>query len=337
MKRELRYSLLFGLTLFLSATMLILNAQVQPSVSNLKHLWDFEAGNGDDRVGDADGELTDNATIHNGVLDLTDTAAPGGSLTLPADIIQINTYSVLSIETWATPSAVTNSGKALMMWSFGTYGNPGLRYFFFTPARWGGQTAARLSVGQDQPWANEDGFAFDDNIGDSALHHYVVKIDTANIVSLYVDGVFHGADTMDAVHVIDSIANDDAFIGKSVYSPDPTWKGTIELFAIWDVALSAEEILWLYNGGPKAPLVSVHSLTADLSSVTIYANNNQLFIKNVPADVQTVSVTLYNITGSVVYQNNNFQNGTHLNLNNGIYLVKANISGKQFKEKILIR
>ncbi len=332
MKRELRYYLIFCLTLFL-----MLNMNAQPSISNLKHLWDFEAGNAKDRLGDAYGELNDNATIHNGILDLTDTAAPGGSMSLPADIIQINTYSVLSIETWAIPSAVTNSGKALMMWSFGTYGNPGRNYFFFTPARWGGQTAAKISVGENQPWANEDGFAFDDNIGDSALHHYVIRIDTANVISLYVDGVFHGADTMDNVHVIGSVANDTAFIGKSVYSPDPTWKGKIELFAIWDIALSENEIQWLFNAGPKAPLVSVKSAADDLTPVTIYANNNQLFIKNVPADAYSVSVTIYNITGSVVYQTNRFQNGTILNLKNGIYLVKADISGKIFNEKIIIR
>jgi len=332
MKRKLLVLLSFCLTFM----MLNLNAQVQPSVSNLKHIWDFEAGNTKDRLGDVWGELNDNATIHNGILDLTDTAAPGGSMSLPADIIQINTYSVLSIEAWATPSAVTNSGKALMMWSFGTYGNPGLRYLFFTPARWGVQTAARLSVGPDQPWANEDGFAFDDNIGDSVLHHYVVKIDENNIISLYVDGEFHGADTMDATHVIDSISNDTAFIGKSVYSADPTWKGTVELFAIWDVALSADEIQWLYNAGPKAPLVSVKSVTDDLNSVTIYSNNNQLFINNVPGDIQTFSVTIYNMTGSVVYQSNNFRNGTFLNLKNGIYLVNVNVAGKQYKEKILI-
>src|SRR4030042_4407285 len=157
----MKKNLLIALSLCLALMAININAQVKPDDMNHEiHLYDFEDGYADDLIGDAHGWSNDNATIQNGVLDLTSTDAPGGSVTLPADIIQLNTYSEETVETWATPSPAANAGNALMMWCFGTYSNPGRDYLFFTPLRWGsaegsGQSAGRLSIGADQPWENE--------------------------------------------------------------------------------------------------------------------------------------------------------------------------------------
>ncbi len=334
----MKKNVLFVLSFCLTVTVSNMSAQVKPDGDNHeKHLYTFE-DNEEDVIGDAEGELMETATVHDGVLDITDPTEFGGYLSLPADIIEINTYPELTIEAWATPSTSANSGNAVMMWCFGTYGNPGFRYLFFTPARWGINLAARLSSGPTEPWANEDGISVDWDKGDSTLHHYVLTIDANRIMTIYVD---HSdslrIDTMDATHGLDSIANDDAFIGRSVYSPDPTWKGTVELFSIWDIALSPEEVQWLQEEGPKrGPVVNgINSLTG-IQSVNIYAINHRLYIQNVPDDLENLSVTMYSITGSIVYQSNDFQNGTYINLKHGMYMVKVESRNNNFVQKVII-
>ncbi len=324
--------------LALSLSGIIMYAQVKPSNANLTHFWDFEKSAPFDLVGDADGELSELATISNGVLDLTDTTSPGGFLSLPGNIIALNTYSQVTIETWATPSTTANDGKALMLWSFGVHGNPGKKYFFFTPARWGTQTACKISVGDDSPWANEDGFATGASIGDSVLHHYVITIDTSNIMILYVDGSELLRDTLAATHKLSNIANDTAFIGKSVYSPDPTWKGTVDLFAIWNKALSADEVLWLFQAGSKRkPETSNKINNLSLSGYpAIYAYKNRLFIKNLPQSNTPAKINIYNIMGSLVFQTNNFVDGCYLNLKAGVYMVRVNINNQMFTQKIVL-
>ena len=345
MKKFLPVTLSFCLA-FIALNM---NAQVKPDDLNHElHFYDFEEGYADDLIGEAYGQENDNVTIHDGVLDLTSTEAPGGSVTLPADVIQLNTYSEVTIETWATPNAAANAGNALMMWCFGTYGAAGQDYLFFTPLRWGGadgtgDAAGRLSVGSDQPWANEDGFIAtyggDTVIGDEMLHHYVLTINADNVMSLYVDGAFAVLDSMDETHILANISNDTAFLGKSVYEPDPTWKGTIDLFSIWDIALTADEVLWLFDQGPgrDIPMPSgIEETKQPFTSPNFYVSNNHLFVNNLK-DTRNLSVIMYNIAGVMVHQNNDFRDGEYLDLNPGVYIIKSRHFDNGYVQKIIIR
>jgi hypothetical protein len=332
----MKRNLLITLSICMALIAININAQVRPDDINHEiHLYDFEDGSADDLIGSAHGLLNDNATIHSGILDLTSTAPPGGSLTLPADIIEINTYPELTIDTWATPSTNVNSPNAVMMWAFGTYGSLGYNYLFFTPARWGINAAARLSNGT---WDSEDGISVDWNIGDSTLHHYILTIDMNRVMTLYVDGGDSlRLDTLDAEHPLDSIANDTVLIGKSVYSTDSTWKGTVELFAIWDIALTADEVKWLYEQGPDRGMpVGIYDIKQPLTSLDFYVSNNRLFVKNL-SDANNLSVIIYDITGVMVYQNNDFQNGEYLKLNPGVYIVKSQHLDIGYVQKIIIR
>ena len=345
----MKKNLLITLSFCLAFIALNMNAQVKPDDLNHEiHFYDFEEGYADDLIGEAYGEEHDNATIHDGVLDLTSTDAPGGSVTLDADEIHLNTYSEVTIETWATPLASANANNALMMWCFGTYSNPGQDYLFFVPLRWGsadgtGQAAGRLSVGSDQPWANEDGFTKDFTgdtlIGDELLHHYVLTIDAENVMRLYVDGIFLVLDSMDETHILANISNDTAFIGKSVYEPDPTWKGTVDLFSIWDIALNADEVLWLFDQGPDRgiPMPSgIAETKQPFSSPNFYVSNNQLFVNNLK-DTKNLSVIIYNITGAMVHRNNEFRDGEYLDLSPGVYILKSQHFDNGYVQKIIIR
>lgn len=335
-----------------------LKAQGQ-SIENLKHFYDFNReGVPFDLVGEAHGDIDDDAVIlGDGVLDLTGGEAQTGYVFLPADEIAINTYSALTVEVWADGSGPLADGR--MMWSFGQgaeelgSGGIGLYYLFFTPSRFGGTGAARMSVSPDTPWANEYGPEFvnaDDIYTEGELYHYVVTIDEDNVMSVYVNGEIlmtgedrdiPAIDTIPDTHVLDSIAPSHAFIGRALYANDPFWKGKIHLFGIWDAALSDEQVKWMYEKGKDRESsdfpdpTSISDITKQVSSIEMYTAYNRLFVRNFE-NLQDLSITIYNIQGSVVYQTNAFENGKYLDLNQGIYLVKARSANNTSVQKIIV-
>lgn len=317
-------------------------SQVKPAASDQRHLWNFEDDTPMDQIGEAHGELDEVATIHNGVLDLSDTARNMGYLMLPADVISLNNYKAVSIEIWCLPYTSLNSPNPNMLWSFGQSGSVGKNYLFFTPGRWGTGVAARMSVGEESPWANEDGLSFNANIGDSVWHHYVVTIDTSNILKLYVDGTLlkygddsvAAIDTLDANHVLSKVSNESAFLGKSVY-PDPTWKGLIELYAIWNNALTEENVLWLYQQGAKRSAI-VNSLASTRQSQTyaIVVKNDRIYIPALTGH-SPIQLSIYNVMGTLVYRNLKFQNGQMVNLKNGMYIAKIGVNNQYITVKFI--
>jgi len=332
---------LFVLSFCLTLTMLNISAQVKPSPSNLKHVWDFENGNAKDGVGDADGILQKDATISGGILELLGTDTHAGYVELWADVIQINTFPELTAEMWATANAAEPYYMNMLIY-FGTaQGTLGYDYFFYTPGRrWQeGDPETRVGVSTGT-WDSEDGITYT-SLDDELLHHHVVTWKDS-LVILYVDGDSVTSSVLDSAetkyyHIETTLSNDSAFIGKGSYAEDPSWKGTVELVALWDKALSAEEIQWLYEAGAKRePIVSGIN-SADLQSVKIYSLNNRLFIQNVPDDLTTICVTIYNIIGSIVYQNNDFQNGTYVNLKEGVYVAKVESRENNFVQKVIIK
>jgi hypothetical protein len=346
----MRKILLFGLCVAFAT--LGLNAQA-PSLSNLKHFYDFmREGVAFDLVGEAHGDIDEAAVISGGVLDLTGGGAQTAFLTLPADEIAINTYTALTIETWADGTGPLQGGK--MMWSFGQAGElgtqtPGFKYLFFTPSRFGGTGAARMSVGDDAPWANEEGINFDnatDIFTAGTLYHYVLTIDEDNVMKVYVNGELLqiGADrntpasvTIPATHQLSNLSNDHAFIGRAVYAADEFWKGKVHLFSIWDAALTDAEVKWLFDQGKDRELDEDTSVDKfNQAAIDVYTANNRLFVRNFE-NLPNLSITVYNIQGSVVFQTNAFENGKHLDLRQGIYLVKANSGTNTSVKKIVVK
>ncbi len=339
MKRKV----LLALSLCFTLAMLNISAQVKPSPVNLKHLWDFETGDVKDKVGDADGILYKDAEIGGGKLKLLGTDAQAGYVELFADVIQINTFPEITLEIWATANAVEINNPNMLVYFGTTQGTLGYDYLLYTPSRrFAGDPETRVGVSTGT-WNAEDGITYM-SLGDEQLHHHVVTWKDS-LVILYVDGDSVGsstpdsADTQNWYHIGTTLSNDSAFIGKGGYSSDPTWKGTVDLMSLWDKALSPDEIQWLFEAGEKrGPIVAdgIDAVTA-LQSVKIYSLNNRLFIKNVPDYLTTISVTLYNITGSIVYQNNDFQNGAYLSMKQGVYIVKVESQEANFVQKVVIK
>lgn len=332
---------LLTLSFCLTVTVLNMCAQVKPSSSDLKYLWDFENGTAGDRVGNADGLLHKDATISNGILELQGTDAQAGYVELPADIIEINTFQELTAEMWATANEVPLQNPNMLIYFGTTQGSLGYDYFFYTPGRrFDGDPGTRVGVSIGT-WNAEDGINYT-SLDDEQLHHHVITWKDS-LVILYVDGdsvasnTLDSADTQNWYHIATTLSNDSAYIGKGGYSSDPTWKGTVELVALWDKVLSADEVQWLYEAGAKRePIVDgINSLTG-LQFVNIYAVDHHLYIENVPDDLKNFSVTIYSITGGVVYQKNNFQNGTYINLEKGMYVVKIQSRNSNYAQKVIL-
>jgi hypothetical protein len=324
-------------------TLLVLNmkAQVKPSPYYLKHLWDFENEDAKDGVGDADGILMKDAAINGGILELLGTDTHAGYVELWGDVIQINTFPELTAEIWATANAAEPNYMNMLIY-FGTaQGTLGFDYFFYTPGRrWqenDPETRVGVSIGT---WDSEDGITYS-SLDDEELHHHVVTWKDS-LITLYVDGDSVASSVLDSAetkyyHIETTLSNDSAFIGKGCYTDDPSWKGTVELVALWNKALSADEVQWLYEAGEKRePLVSGIN-SENMQSVEIYSLNNRLFIQNIPNKLSTISVRIYNIIGSIVYLNNDFKNGAYLNLPEGVYVAIIESRENNFTQKLFIK
>jgi len=80
-------------------------------------------------------------------------------------------------------------------------------------------------------------------------------------------------------------------------------------------------------------MTGVKELTKN-KDIKIYILNNRLFINT---ESKNIAVTIYDITGKKVYENSKFTNGTYLGLNNGVYIVKANLGEIVKIQKILVK
>jgi hypothetical protein len=87
----------------------------------------------------------------------------------------------------------------------------------------------------------------------SGVHHAaVVANDTGNTLTLYLDGIFKGAQAMPR-----PLANVNAtacWLGRSNDATDPYFGGKLEEFRIYDAALGADAMAFSFDAGPNPPL-----------------------------------------------------------------------------------
>ena len=215
-----------------------------PGTASLTHQWTFDDGTAKDNIGTADGILQGVAKISNNSLNTTN----GGYLDLPGAVIGINTYSALTTEMWFTSVAGNNPGYTMLSYFGNSKGTYGTDYLFTTTARGDNKSRTAISCGNTtSPWANEtgaDGIKYDDGL----LHHMVSVIDSTSI-SFYIDGARVSSAILSDVNKISAISTTFAYLCKSGYSIDPTWKGFIHKFSMYNKALTNSEVLYLYQHG----------------------------------------------------------------------------------------
>ncbi len=241
MSKKLSYILSFAMLIIIAN----LNAQVDPGTENLTHSWTFNDGTANDQIGSADGILRGAAGILNGSLFTTD---PDSWMELPPDVISLNGYSEITLEIWFTPLSTANTGYHMLVFFGNTVNSVGNDYYFITPARGDNVSRAAISCGVvTSPWTGENG-ANGPEVNDTLLHHMISTL-TDTSITLYIDGELKASAPLDTNNSISKISAAFAYLAKGGYTGDATWRGEILEFNIFNKALSADEILFLFNKG----------------------------------------------------------------------------------------
>jgi hypothetical protein len=82
-----------------------------------------------------------------------------------------------------------------------------------------------------------------------SYHVDVVVDDDGNMLSLYVNGAFAGAQAYPSA--LSELVADNCWLGRSNFAGDPYFGGTLDEFRVYDRALSAPEILFSEAAGPN--------------------------------------------------------------------------------------
>ena len=308
-------------------------AATNPGTANLKHQWTFDGGNANDVVGTVNGTLNGGAVITNKALDLSN----DGYLDLDATALAVNTYPELTVESWFTATAGANNGYRFL-WFLGNSDGGGNHFVGYTPNR--GQDIGPIGK-----------FLLADNAGgetgevavktpqynDSRQHH-VVNTLTSTTLSTYIDGVLTGTASIGA-NTIAAISLQHAYLGKGGW-PDPNWKGQIQKFSMYDKALSAGDVKYLYNLGAEAGITNAVNQVGNLNK-KIYVSNNQIVAEFESSSVVPAQVAIYSIQGALL-SNKMFTCNAGLNriaatanYPAGIYMVRLTVDGETSYTKIV--
>lgn len=257
--------------LFLLGIGVQINAQVDPGTTNLKHQWTFDNGSLVDAVGNITGTIVGQASVANNAL-----VATNGYMDMPAAEIGMNAYPELAIEIWCT-STGQNTGWTMLSFFGETVNNGGRNCTFLSIARGDNQTMATLET---NVWNGATGPEYDDG----KLHHFVYTVNATNI-TLFIDGAQVSTATLAEGNTIANISPSLAYLGRGGWTADPNWIGSYHKFSIYNKALSADEVLYLYQDG------------AEENPVLLTTATNLVFDENYPA--QSFNVTGANLSSDI--------------------------------------
>jgi hypothetical protein len=325
------------LLLFVPALVLAvsLNAQVDPGRDNVTHEWTFDDGTANDAVGFGGGVLNGTTTIENGELIID---AEEEYMSMTASVISINTYTELSVATWFTTwdsadFGVINTGYHMIWYFGGSLDGLGSNGIFLSPARGDDWCRTAIScVETAAPWTTENAAQRQPEIaygGDT--WHIVTTVDDDSI-RMYVNGVQEASGGMDAFpdSKLSNLSNEFAWIGKGGYESDPNYWCKVDKLTVFDIVLSDEEVLWLYQN----PISNVNEIESQLG-LKVYESNGIIYVQNDDNDLIN-SVEIFDVTGRMVYQTNDFTGSIRHNLQSNIYIVKLRSNKGDYISKILI-
>lgn len=207
-------------------------------------------------VGGADGVLQGGAYVSGGQLHLD---FHGDFMSMPADVIAINTYDELTLELWST-QPVMNQGWSMTA-AFGDTNNAswgyGMNYVALSTARGDDVSRAMLTRSDNNPGYQSEVAENGPELNDGMLHQYVLTIGVMEclcnepnmMISLYIDGLIQGTHIIED-RTLSGVSNAFAYLGKSLYIGDATLICDIGEFRIYNAALSCEEVLANYFEGP---------------------------------------------------------------------------------------
>lgn len=222
---------------------------VSPARADLVHQYTFNDGLATDSVGNAHGTLEGDTSVTLGVVDF-----PGGNddfIDLPGFTIQINDFVDATFETWFT---WRGGGDWQRIFDFGStsgFGGNGNDYIFYTPSGAGQNRAAITDGGGGQEDVANAGSPLSTNVS----YHLAVVVDDSDTdqMIVYLNGQEAGSTNFTIGNNgqrMSELDNNNAYLGDSNYTNDPSLNGTMDEFRIYDHALSPEEVEASFEAGP---------------------------------------------------------------------------------------
>lgn len=256
----------------------LLAAAATSAHADLTHRFSFN--NPSDSVGGLGGTLINGATIAGGQL-VFDPAINDGLYNSPAtgqylDLPIFPLTRKLTIETWATYlggadwQRLADFGNNSTGRKLGPGNEPpaGTNYFgvgfaILTPQNRNGLPLGQVSINTSGQPVDTDFVQGNTPIKDRAQHHYVFTHDPdAGFEVVYLDGAEIGRAP---ARFDPSLANyRNYWIGRSNFSDDPFYHGSVSEFRTYDTALTGDEVAANFALGPDAvvPEPSALALTA---------------------------------------------------------------------------
>lgn len=239
-----RYSLVF-----LSIILFVVPA----AFAGLTHRYSFNDGSANDSVGHANGALMNGAIVGGGQLlfdpsvnDGSNNPSSGQYVNLPSNILFTRSFTV---EAWATENSSTPWQRILDL------GNAeGNGFLILVPFNRLGHVLGQLSI-YDHGGSGDTNFVGSGTsvtTGVETHYAYVHNLAAGN-ESLYVNGTL----------VAQSVANQDPtatayrnfYIGRSQFSADPYFDGSINELRTYDFGLSSAQVTADYLAGPNTVAV----------------------------------------------------------------------------------
>jgi hypothetical protein len=211
--------------------------------ADLIHRYSFD-GTANDSVGTANGTLVNGATISGGNLVLSNIGGSGASveyLSLPANVIPV-AGGLVTVEQWFSSPGMGGWGRGF------DFGTDTTNNFFFTPHSGLGDSRVRITEAGN---GNETGPAGAAALDNNVAHMIAAVINQpGNSISYYIDGTLSQSVTL-TPNTLTGLGTTSNYLGRSQYSADPGFVGTIDEFRIYDTARTASQIATDVRLGPN--------------------------------------------------------------------------------------
>ncbi|MBT5690976.1 MAG: hypothetical protein HOI65_07675 [Opitutae bacterium] len=228
------------LNLIRSLSLLLSGAAITHGGIVHRYSFDGEGTAAMDSVGGKDGVLHGGAKLSGtGILGLD---GVNDFVELPMGVL--GPYGSLTIEAWTTWTGPSSSNWQNLF----HFSENDSKYLYLTPRTGTGSKHIRFGISSGGSEKRLDGL--DQLSGDGeTLNHIVLTYDgSIGVMALYIDGILNkSAGTTVDLKLIQPVNN---WIGKSIYSWAPNYKGQVTEFRIHDTALTTAKVGTSFSFGP---------------------------------------------------------------------------------------
>jgi rhamnogalacturonan endolyase len=273
----------------------LLDALEPRCLLSLTHLYTFNDPAGADSIGNANATLFNGAVVANGKLQLQNAGLTSNSPTiqyarLPNGILPASGSA--TIEVWYNTNSATPTW--MRVFDFGN-GSTGQSYLFYSPK---GSTGNARSVIRDAGGADRlVEAAAPANQGYTNMAAVVVDA-AAGTLSLYLNGALISSAPLAGID-IGAVNETLAYLGRSQYSSDPGFSGSIDELRIYNDARTAADIAADKSAGPAIfapnfhPPRQIENLNRGLLAMPSGAANIYVNWRLLATDPAAIAFNLY--------------------------------------------